>query len=684
MLDHLPIPVSVYGGSDDRLLFANLAARQCYDETAILQSPWTARFVSAPLAQQATAELQADGAFALEAQVRGMAGQRWHRLEGHYQSDGTAGDRWLLLTEQDITAFKHAHADLQESRDQLQQIFPGFVSWVSADCHYLGVNQHLADLFGLQAEAFVGREVGFSSNDPSFRQTLKAFFASDREQLQQEISIPVGGQMCHYLLSAQKSARGDRAAIVGIDISDRVRVQQQLLHSSCHDALTDLPNRTYFLDRLQAALDRLQENPSTPPFVLLFLDLDRFKIINESLGHVVGDRLLVRVAERLRGCIRSNDILARLGGDEFAILLPAIDRIGDSVLIAERIVSRFKEPLLVRERECFIGFSIGIVVGAREYKRPEEMLRDADLAMYRAKAQGGNAYAWFDPQLQARALRRLELETDLRQVLNTQQLCLYYQPIVNLSDNCLLGFEALIRWQHPSKGWISPAEFIPIAEETGEIVPLGEWVLRAVCQQLQAWQQTCPDALPPSVNFNVSAVQLRETHLADRFGEILQKTGIAASCLKLEITESVLMSEGRPEMTALDGLRSLGLALYIDDFGTGYSSLSRLHEIPVSAIKIDRAFIQRLDAATLADRNTGNAFVQTIVGLAASLGAGTVAEGIETPTQRERLLDLGCEVGQGYLFSRPLDATAATQFLRHYRDEHPSAPECARERESES
>jgi len=345
-------------------------------------------------------------------------------------------------------------------------------------------------------------------------------------------------------------------------------------------------------------------------------------------------------------------------------LLPAVHQLCDSILVAERIVARLKDPLIVRDRECFVGSSIGITVGTREYKHPEDLLRDADLAMYRAKAQGGNTYSWFDPLLQARALRRLELETDLRQVLETQQLSLHYQPIVDLSDNRLLGFEALIRWRHPSKGWIAPAEFIPIAEETGEIVPLGEWVLGAVCQQLQTWKTVCPLALPPSVNLNVSAIQLRQTRLADRFGEIIQRTGIATSRLKLEITESVLMDEGRPEMNALSALRSQGLALCIDDFGTGYSSLSRLHEVPVSAIKIDRAFIQRLEAKNAADRETGDAFVRTIVGLAASLGAGTVAEGVETSTQRERLLELGCQIGQGYLFSHPLDADAATQFLR--------------------
>ncbi|MEO0946783.1 MAG: EAL domain-containing protein [Cyanobacteria bacterium J06641_5] len=679
ILNYLPIPVSVYGGPCERLLFANLAARQCYDESTILQRDWTMRFVSEALAQKAEAELLANGFFTLDAQVRGTEGERWHRLDGRY-AEAENGERWLFLTEQDVTVSKHAHADLQETRDQLQQIFPGFVSWVNSKCRYLGVNEHLAALFSLQPEDFIGREVGFNSSDPSFRQILTAFFASDREQMQQEIAIPVQGDLQHYLLLAQKSKRRDRAALVGIDISDRVRVQQQLAHNACHDALTDLPNRAFFLSQLQTALANLHEEPDMPPFVVLFLDLDRFKIINESLGHLVGDRLLVQMAERLRGCIRDSDILARLGGDEFAILLPAVHQIGDAILVAERIVARLKDPLLVRDRECFIGSSIGIAVGTREYKQPEDVLRDADLAMYRAKAQGGNTYSWFDPLLQARALRRLELETDLRQVLETQQLSLHYQPIVDLADNRLLGFEALIRWRHPRKGWISPAEFIPIAEETGQIVSLGEWVLGAVCQQLQTWQTVCPHALPPSVNLNVSAIQLRQTRLADRFREIMQKTGIATSRLKLEITESVLMGKGRPEMNALTALRSQGLALCIDDFGTGYSSLSRLHEIPVSAIKIDRAFIQRLEAKSANDRETGDAFVRTIVGLAASLGAGTVAEGVETSTQRERLLELGCQIGQGYLFSRPLDADAATQFLR----DRQSAIEDASKQEAES
>lgn len=476
------------------------------------------------------------------------------------------------------------------------------------------------------------------------------------------------------------------------DVSKRKEAERRLYYKAFHDSLTGLPNRALFMKRLGEAIAEAQKsakeassgssapengtaNRQTPEqFALLFLDLDRFKVINDSLGHMAGDRLLVAIARRLESCLRQQDTVARLGGDEFGILLKRVTDVNHVVSIAERIQKELKKPLVIDCTEIFPSGSIGIVfAGDRapkksektENRKPSELLRDADIAMYRAKARGKAGYAIFDPTMHEQALSRLQLENDLRRGLDRNELCLHYQPIVNLRTKQITGFEALVRWQHPERGTISPVKFIPLAEETGLILPLGWWVLENACRQLQRWQQMFPTHPGLTMNANLSGKQFLQTDLSERLEQILAETGIKGSkskkingCLKLEITESTIMENEEMVISMLEDFQALGIQLAIDDFGTGYSSLSRLYRFPINTLKIDRSFINLMGV-----EGEKNEIVQTIIALAHSLSKDIVAEGIETEAQLTTLNELKCEYGQGYLFSKPVDSEMATALL---------------------
>ncbi|MEG3981327.1 EAL domain-containing protein [Microcoleus sp. T3B2] len=433
--------------------------------------------------------------------------------------------------------------------------------------------------------------------------------------------------------------------------------EQKLGHDAFHDALTELPNRAWFMNRLQQAID-LSYTREDYLYAVLFIDLDRFKVVNDSLGHLVGDELLKSVARQLQASLRPTDAVARFGGDEFVILLEDIKDIDEPNRVAERIQNQLRQPFNLNDYEVFTDISIGIIVSTMGYDRPEDVLRDADIAMYYAKAQGRGRYEVFDPAMQTVAMTRLQLENDLRRAMALQEFCLHYQPIVSLSTGQLSGFEALVRWHHPSGIIYPPAEFIPVAEETGLINELGWWVLQEACHQISIWQQQFPQTPPLAINVNLSPVQLKQANLLNRIQEILQQTDIPSYCLKLEITESCILETVSREEKMLKQLKALGLMLCIDDFGTGYSSLSRLHEFPIDTLKIDRSFVSRIGAD-----NSGVEIIQTIVTLARSRGMDIVAEGIETPTQLQKLRELGCELGQGYLFSRPVGSEKATELL---------------------
>jgi diguanylate cyclase (GGDEF)-like protein len=463
--------------------------------------------------------------------------------------------------------------------------------------------------------------------------------------------------------------------------------EQKLEYDALHDALTDLPNRTGFMKHLDRAIaltnHRYTQNsssqflysqictindPSSSLFALLFIDLDRFKIVNDSLGHLVGDELLKGVANRLQACLHGNGTIARFGGDEFMILLEDLTSVEDAIAVAERIQDQLRHPFFTNNYELFTQASIGIALSTMGYQSATDALRDADMAMYQAKQSGRGCYHILTKDKKQQAVERMYIENDLRQAIrglqneqngsipSNSEFFLEYQPILSLPTGHLKGFEALVRWNHPRRGRISPGVFIAVAEETGLINPLGWWLLREACYQVGQWRLEFPDLLPFVMNVNVSAVQFKQIDFFEQIESILDETHCPGSWLKLEITESCLLETSEQDIEILKQLQKKGIRLCIDDFGTGYSSLSRLHEFPIDTLKIDRSFVKRLD-------NETSEVVYTIIKLAHSLGMDVVAEGIETLEQLEKLRVFGCELGQGFLLSEPLVGSALESLL---------------------
>jgi diguanylate cyclase (GGDEF)-like protein len=391
---------------------------------------------------------------------------------------------------------------------------------------------------------------------------------------------------------------------------------------------------------------------------VLFVDLDRFKLVNDSLGHNSGDQLLVAISQRLRTCLRPGDIVARLGGDEFVILLDDMREMHDATRVAERVQTELKEPFDLSGHEVFTSASIGIALSTAGHDLPEYLLRDADTAMYRAKSRGKARYEMFDEAMHARAVAQLRLETDLRRALEREEFIVRYQPIVELKSNRVMGFEALIRWMHPERGMVPPADFISIAEETGLIIPIGLWVLRTACAQTAAWLKRFPHNGHLSISVNLSARHFQQATLVQQVLSVLQETGLPAQHLKLEITESMLMDDPESHKTMIRDLRTAGVQVQIDDFGTGYSSLSYLQRFSVDTLKIDRSFINSREGTETWD------IVQTIISLARDLGVNVIAEGVETEEQTQRLKDLNCDHAQGFLFKEPVDPESAEALLK--------------------
>ncbi|HEY8203801.1 MAG TPA: EAL domain-containing protein [Pyrinomonadaceae bacterium] len=442
-------------------------------------------------------------------------------------------------------------------------------------------------------------------------------------------------------------------------IAEQERISEQLQeskdhfrHAAFHDTLTSLPNRALLAENLKFVMERAKQHEDYQ-FAVLFLDLDRFKNVNDSLGHSIGDQLLIAMARRLEHCIREVDMVARLGGDEFAILLDGISSSGDATNMAKRIQEKLESPFNLSGHEVFTTTSIGIAMSSTGYDHPEAMLRDADTAMYRAKAQGKACYEVFNKGMHARAVYLLQMETDLRRALDREEFRVHYQPIVLLENGQLAGFEALIRWQHPERGFINPGDFISLAEDTGLIVPMGLWILRRACEQLAKWQWQSHTNRNLFMSVNLSSKQVAQSALVSQIREILQETHVEPRHLKLEITESAVMENAETAVQLLRRLKALGVQLSIDDFGTGYSSLGYLHRFPVDILKIDRSFIGRIGEAA-----ENIEIVRTIVSLAENMGMEVVAEGVETLAQFSQLRALNCQYGQGYLFSRPVEATS--------------------------
>ncbi|MFN6963395.1 MAG: EAL domain-containing protein [Pyrinomonadaceae bacterium] len=431
-----------------------------------------------------------------------------------------------------------------------------------------------------------------------------------------------------------------------MDLSERKSLEDQLTHQALHDPLTKIANRLLFRDRVDHALSKLQRTKST--LAVLFLDLDNFKAINDSLGHAAGDKLLISVAQRLQDCLRHTDTAARLGGDEFAVLLEAMHHPDEAVMIAERIKNVIRQSFSIEGKEISVGTSIGIAYSS-EAIQAEELLRNADLAMYRAKSQGKGHFVVFEPQMHDALMERMELESDLRRAVENDEFVLHYQPIVDLYSEDPLGVEALVRWEHPTYGLLPPMKFIPIAEETGLIVPLGAWVLRQACKQVQSWRTGRERPLNISVTVNISIRQFQQKELVEIVALALEESGLPAESLILEITESFMLQDTEATIVKLKELKRLGVRLAIDDFGTGYSSLSYLQRFPVDILKIDKSFIEKIGRD-----NEGRAVARAIIMMGDSLNLRTIAEGIETPEQIRELQNLGCDAGQGFHFAKPL------------------------------
>ena len=439
--------------------------------------------------------------------------------------------------------------------------------------------------------------------------------------------------------------------------------QTDITEGKVSDPLTGLPNRILFLDRLGCSIERATRHGEA--FAVLFLDLDRFKLVNDSLGHLAGDRLLIAIAERLERSVRAVDTvarvggqhtIARLGGDEFTILLEGVKHVSDAVRVAERIQDNLKRPFQLDGHEIFTSASIGIATSETGYNAPEDLLRDADTAMYQAKALGKARCEVFDADMREQAIARLDLETDLRRAVERKEFQLHYQPIVSFKTGLLAGFEALIRWRHPSRGLVEPAGFIQVAEETGLIVPIGSWVIGEACRQLRAWHVELPWTAGLSVHVNLSGKQFIQSDLADEIAAVLRETELPASNLSLEITESAIIENPTAVVAILEQLKALGVQISIDDFGTGHSSLSYLHRFPINSLKIDRSFVSAMSSEQ-------SGIVSAIIGLAHALQLEVIAEGVETAPHLAQLTELGCEYGQGYLFAKPLDASRARMLL---------------------
>ena len=569
----------------------------------------------------------------------------------------TLRENWALTRhlEQRVDA---RTAELESSRERfaaLVQHSSDVVTVIDADGLILYQSQSCARVLHRTAESMSGRPVWeFMAGDQAVTLHEAIAYASE-ESLRMHTLHTVwrreDGSPCHLEVTITNLLDNDDVAGLVLnsrDVTDRTVLQEQLLHQAFHDSLTTLSNRAMFKDRLGHALTRRDLQPGS--LAVLFLDLDGFKQVNDTLGHSIGDELLVQVAQRLHTQVRPNDTVARFGGDEFAILVEDLTDPGFTITLAERVNVVLKAPYQLGGQPVHVSASVGIAHFGEHAADAEQLLRNADLAMYQAKAAATGGYALYDPRMHEGLVERVRLETDLRVALETEGLAVDYQPLIDLRTGKVTGVEALCRWPHAELGLISPDEFIPLAESSGLIRVLGEWVLRRSCQQVVQWRRQTPELSELKVSVNVSARQLHDGDLARTVTTVLEETGLPAQCLTLEMTESVLMNDSGETLSTLRAIRAMGVRLAIDDFGTGYSSLSYLHRFPVDVLKIDRSFIERLTHAGDA------ALVSTIVRLGHAMDLETVAEGIERPDEMLMLRRQGCTTGQGFYFSRPLPA----------------------------
>ncbi len=574
----------------------------------------------------------------------------------------------FIAVSRNITKRMQIEEALKQAEEQYRGIFEHITQGVfqsTQSGYYLKVNPALAQIYGYDsAEELIEKlrnipeQLYVNNNDRN-----KLIELLDKEGLVRNFECEVYRKDGSIIWISENTRKvcdplGNFLYYEGTveDITYRRQTEAKLIYDALHDNLTQIYNRAWFTNQLQL---KIQENylENKTKYAVLFIDLDQFKVVNDSFGHLLGDELLKKVCIRLKDAIREQDKIARFGGDEFVILIDNIKDEEDIFKVVRRIQKCFQLPFQLKEKSIFSSASIGIALSNKNYEKSEDLLRDADIAMYQAKAQGKNSYMVFNTQMYSKVLSKLQLENDLRHAIKNKQLLMYYQPIINLDTGHLIGFEALLRWYNLERGWVSPQEFIPIAEETGFIHSLGLWVLQQACQQLTIWNKLYPDSKDLVVNVNLSPYQFKQSQLVKEITKIIKRTGLQYKQLKLEITESGFLETINTQSSVIQELESLGVQFCIDDFGTGYSSFSRLHEFPIHTLKIDRAFTSRLES-------DHTAIVQTILTLAHTLGMDVVAEGIETPLQLEKLKALGCRAGQGFLFSPPVSASMAEQFFR--------------------
>ena len=576
-------------------------------------------------------------------------------------------DRMRNSVREAMTELQNSQAATERERKFLKDLIdaiPDLIFFKDKNSVYLGCNRAFAeDFIGLSPQEIVGRtDLDFLRD----RELAKFFREKDRETMElgvtrindEWITLTNGHRV---LIETAKTpfyhVDGSLGGLIGVsrDVTERRRNEEQLKHLATHDELTGLANRTLLQDRLEQSVH--YANRSGRVVAVLLLDLDRFNVINDSLGHDFGDKLLCLLAQRLQQVVREADTVARLGGDEFAVLLAEVADSEDVGMVAAKILEHVAEPLWVDNREVLLTASLGISLYPQDSKDAVTLIRNADLAMYRAKKDGRNNFSFYDPEMNLRVQETLELETDLRQALDREEFLLHYQPKVDLASGAVIGCEALVRWRHPRRGLVPPNDFIPLAEETGLIVPLGAWVLREACRQARLWKD---EGLPPvSVAVNLSARQFRQGDLLQLVADVLAETGLEPHLLDLELTESMVMDNPLKAERAMLDLKNLGVSLSLDDFGTGYSSLNYLRRFPVDCLKIDRSFIR-----DVVDDPSGASVVTSVISIAHNLGMAAVAEGVENEDQLKFLTSCGCDTYQGYFFSKPVPAEEFVALLR--------------------
>ena len=588
-------------------------------------------------------------------------------LRGQVEAVVAAAIVWFLLRRLDRA---RRHADRAEAEAANQQRFrvlvqnsSDVITVCSVEGRILFETPSVTEVFGYQPSALIGTDLNKLVHPEDLRSVQKSLLrtAGDdgaSERVECRVRHADGSwRFTETAVTARLEDPHVRGFILNTrDITERKHLEEQLVHQAFHDSLTGLANRVLFRDRIQHALNR-QRRQRQPLAVLLF-DLDGFKNLNDSLGHAFGDRMLAAVAERLEGLLRPSDTACRLGGDEFAVLVEDLTGGVDATVVAGRILDAIRQPILVEGKEVVTAASIGIAIAETFETTPDDLLRNADVAMYTAKSRGRNRFEVFKPSMHKAMLDRLDLEADLRRAVELNEFVLHYQPTVALATGSISGMEALVRWNSPERGMVPPGMFIPVAEDTGLIVALGAWVLEEACRQTVAWSHEFGMDAPSTISINVSARQLQDDDLVPSFAEILERTGINPANVVLEITESAVMSDAEAMVARLHQLKALGVRLAIDDFGTGYSSMSYLCSFPIDILKIDRSFVSGVP-----NEPQKAGIVRTIVELGHILQLQTVAEGIELNEELEQLRALHCDLGQGYWFARPLAIDDVTTLL---------------------